>query len=747
MNIRSGLLIISLTLLTVFATTSAFAGVPLVTSYQGRLLDATDHPLTGSYTMAFQIYDAPVGGALLWTEDHAGVQVADGLFTVALGATVPLSAELLASGGGDSMRYLQIQIAGQPPISPRTPLLSASSAVVSSSFYGEATTGSGRAKGIIKVIGNTTGTGTTTPKGFLLLNADIDGDGHPDYVVTDSVATDGARRVIGRDLNGDGMPDLVVAESVSPSGVQHKLMWDSNADGIANSWKDDDCDGISARGVLGGMSGSNTGTIRMMATPDSSASALEQDSNGDGIPENSVTSSSSATMSQHAVNTKGTGVSGRTVRSMTDSTVAASSVEVDLDGDGVPESSVKSISSATMSQHAINTKGTGIAGRAATVSSLTTMDSANTVCSIDLDGDGIPENSVTSSSSATSSQHAIHTKGTGVSGRTVRSTTDSTVAASSVEADLDGDGVPESSIKSSTSGTWSEHAINTKGTGISGRTVRSTTDKTVAASSVEVDLDGDGVPENSVRSTSSATMSQHAINTKGTGTAGRAVSVSSRTTMDSANSVCSMDLDGDGIIDGRVSSTVDSVQAGIAIDESGVHIAAEARKGGDGTTKGSIAIDDAGVHRVLFDSDGNGYVGGNIGVGKNPIEKIDVEGGAYCDGTNWVNASDANLKENFQPVNGSELLDQIERLAINKWNYKGNVDMTHIGPTAQDFQAVFGVGSDGKSISTIDPAGIALAATKELRIELKDKTQQLNELQTKVQQLQALVERLLAEKK
>jgi trimeric autotransporter adhesin len=40
--------------------------------------------------------------------------------------------------------------------------------------------------------------------------------------------------------------------------------------------------------------------------------------------------------------------------------------------------------------------------------------------------------------------------------------------------------------------------------------------------------------------------------------------------------------------------------------------------------------------------------------------------------------------------------------------------VAHIGPTAQDFKKTFGVGSDGKTISTIDPSGIALAAIKEL---------------------------------
>ena len=37
----------------------------------------------------------------------------------------------------------------------------------------------------------------------------------------------------------------------------------------------------------------------------------------------------------------------------------------------------------------------------------------------------------------------------------------------------------------------------------------------------------------------------------------------------------------------------------------------------------------------------------------------------------------------------------------------------HIGPMAQDFYKLFNLGNDDKSISTIDPSGIALAAIKE----------------------------------
>jgi len=103
-----------------------------------------------------------------------------------------------------------------------------------------------------------------------------------------------------------------------------------------------------------------------------------------------------------------------------------------------------------------------------------------------------------------------------------------------------------------------------------------------------------------------------------------------------------------------------------------------------------------------------------IGVSQptNPIEHS--SGAKLTDGGVWTNASDANAKENFQPIDGEELLEKLDGLEITRWNYKADKSSEHIGPTAQDFKQIFGVGSDGKSISTIDPSGIALAAIKEL---------------------------------
>ncbi len=100
-----------------------------------------------------------------------------------------------------------------------------------------------------------------------------------------------------------------------------------------------------------------------------------------------------------------------------------------------------------------------------------------------------------------------------------------------------------------------------------------------------------------------------------------------------------------------------------------------------------------------------------------PSRLITTRGGAYLsgNGTTWTNASDKYQKENFTDIDSEDLLEKISELPISRWNYKDEDEtVTHIGPMAQDFYALFGVGADDVSISTIDPAGIALAAIQEL---------------------------------
>lgn len=96
----------------------------------------------------------------------------------------------------------------------------------------------------------------------------------------------------------------------------------------------------------------------------------------------------------------------------------------------------------------------------------------------------------------------------------------------------------------------------------------------------------------------------------------------------------------------------------------------------------------------------------------------------------WSSVSDANLKEHFRDLDAGDVLERIARMPIREWNYKAqDVAIRHVGPTAQDFHAAFGLGEDPLKISTIDADGIALRAIQALESRTRDLGERLKEIE------------------
>ena len=107
-------------------------------------------------------------------------------------------------------------------------------------------------------------------------------------------------------------------------------------------------------------------------------------------------------------------------------------------------------------------------------------------------------------------------------------------------------------------------------------------------------------------------------------------------------------------------------------------------------------------------------INGNVGIGtNNPTQRLHVNGNILASGT-ITGSSDRNVKENFKPIDASEVLDKVTALPITRWSYKADVGVTHLGPMAQDFYAAFDIGMDDKHISMVDADGVALAAIQGL---------------------------------
>ncbi len=104
----------------------------------------------------------------------------------------------------------------------------------------------------------------------------------------------------------------------------------------------------------------------------------------------------------------------------------------------------------------------------------------------------------------------------------------------------------------------------------------------------------------------------------------------------------------------------------------------------------------------------------------------------------WQNASDVNKKHLFENISGEDILSRLRRIPIREWSYKTEEDnVRHLGPTAQDFKAAFGLGTDDKSIGTVDADGVALASVQALDNRTREQAQEINTLKTENELLQA----------
>ncbi|WP_285164749.1 tail fiber domain-containing protein [Shewanella goraebulensis] len=104
---------------------------------------------------------------------------------------------------------------------------------------------------------------------------------------------------------------------------------------------------------------------------------------------------------------------------------------------------------------------------------------------------------------------------------------------------------------------------------------------------------------------------------------------------------------------------------------------------------------------------------------------------------NVLLTSDVNKKENFLSVDSTAILNAIAQLSISKWNYKSESENTqHIGPMAQQFYDLFGLGDSEKHISAIDSAGVSLAAAKALLELNNQKEKKIADLEQRLEKLE-----------
>ncbi|TWT93769.1 tail fiber domain-containing protein [Stieleria varia] len=134
-------------------------------------------------------------------------------------------------------------------------------------------------------------------------------------------------------------------------------------------------------------------------------------------------------------------------------------------------------------------------------------------------------------------------------------------------------------------------------------------------------------------------------------------------------------------------------------------------------------------------TNGNEFVitaDGRVTMGPGPAINFNLapNGNLQIAGT-LTQSSDKNLKTAFMSVDPLTILDRVASMPVQSWQFKfDEPELRHLGPTAQDFHAAFGLGQDDKTIAPVDGIGVSLAAIQALNIEVIEKDKQIEELQT-----------------
>lgn len=145
-----------------------------------------------------------------------------------------------------------------------------------------------------------------------------------------------------------------------------------------------------------------------------------------------------------------------------------------------------------------------------------------------------------------------------------------------------------------------------------------------------------------------------------------------------------------------------------------------------------------GIQFLLDRTDGNDWQFSNFGasfeisVPGSPVGQLNLAANGDLRISNRVFAnniqltSSRELKQNFSPIDGREILARLSTMPVLEWSFRSDpAKQRHIGPVAEDFQAAFGLGQEGSSLSLTDVSGVTLAAVKALDEEIRKRDERI----------------------
>jgi hypothetical protein len=124
---------------------------------------------------------------------------------------------------------------------------------------------------------------------------------------------------------------------------------------------------------------------------------------------------------------------------------------------------------------------------------------------------------------------------------------------------------------------------------------------------------------------------------------------------------------------------------------------------------------------------------------------VTIAGNLTVNGT-FSNPSSRELKEGFEPVDPRSMLDRFAQLPIQEWSYRSDDrKLRHVGPTVEDFQSAFGLGTEGQHIFPMDVQGVTMTAVQGLYQVVQEKDAEIAALRERLAALEELVSKLAAQ--
>ncbi len=124
---------------------------------------------------------------------------------------------------------------------------------------------------------------------------------------------------------------------------------------------------------------------------------------------------------------------------------------------------------------------------------------------------------------------------------------------------------------------------------------------------------------------------------------------------------------------------------------------------------------------------------GNVGFGMmNASHPLHMAGGAYCTGTQWINASSRDYKENIKELSTEEALVTFNKLDPVTFTYKSeNNGQQHVGFIAEEVPDLVAT-PDRKGLSAMDIAAVLTRVVQQQNKMISELTEKVKRLEEKL---------------